>query len=60
MLSGRISGNIGENIFRSYTGTISETVKIPIFMFLFPRLIARAPQPGGNMTSLTLNFSRLT
>ena len=24
MLSGRISGNIGENIFRSYTGTTSE------------------------------------
>ena len=58
MLSGRISRNIGENIFRSYTGTTSETVKIPIFMFLFPRLIAA--QPGGNMTSFTFDFSRLT
>ena len=51
MLSGRISRNIGENIFRCYTGTTSE---IPIFMFLLPRLIARASQPDGNMTSFTL------
>ena len=53
MLSGRISRNIGENIF-------SVPVKIPIFMFLLPRLIARASQAGGNMTSFTLHFSRLT
>ena len=57
MLSGRISRNIGENIVRSYTGT---PVKIPLFMFLLPRLIARASQPDGNMTSFTLNFSCLT
>ena len=35
-------------------------VKIPIYMFLLPRLIARASQPDGNMTSFTLHFSRLT
>ena len=35
-------------------------VKIPIFMFLLPRLIARASQPDGNMTSFTLHFLRLT
>ena len=35
-------------------------VKIPIFMFLLPMLIACASQPDGNMTSFTLNFSRLT
>ena len=35
-------------------------VKIPIFMFLLPRLIARASQPDENMTSFNLHFSRLT
>ena len=35
-------------------------VKIPIFMFLLPRLIVRATQPDGNMTSFTLHLSRLT
>ena len=35
-------------------------VKIPMFMFLLPRLIAHASQPDGNMTSFTLHFSRLT
>ena len=57
MLSCKISRNIGENIFRSYTGSTSE---IPIFMFLLSRLIVRASQPDGNMMSFTLNFSRLT
>ena len=47
MLSGSISRNSGENNFQSYTDT---TVKIPIFMYLLPRLIARASQPDGNMT----------
>ena len=40
--------------------TLVTPVKIPIFMFLLPRLIARAYQPDGNMTSFTLHFSRLT
>ena len=40
--------------------TLVAPVKISIFMFLFPRLIARASQPDGNMTSFTLHFSRLT
>ena len=56
MLSGRISRNNGKNIFRYYTGSTSE---IPIFMFLLPRLIARASKQDGNMTSFTLHFSRL-
>ena len=57
MLSGRISRSIGENIFRSYTCTASENTD---FHVLLPRLIARASQPDGNMTSFTLHFSRLT
>ena len=40
--------------------TLVAPVKILIFTFLLPRLIARASQPDGNMTSFTLNFSRLT
>ena len=40
--------------------TLVAPVKIPIFMFLLPRLIACASQPDGNMTSFTLNFSPLT
>ena len=40
--------------------TLVPPVKIPIFMFLLPRLIAHASQPDGNMTSFTLQFSRLT
>ena len=39
--------------------TLITPVKIPTFMFLLPRLIARASQPDGNMTSFTLHFSRL-
>ena len=39
--------------------TLVPPVKIPIFMYLLPRLIARASQPDGNMTSFTLHFSRL-
>ena len=42
MLSGRISRNIGEIFFDL---TLVPPVKIPIFMFLLPRLIARASQP---------------
>ena len=38
--------------------TLVPKVKIPIFML--PRLIARALQPDGNMTSFTLHSSRLT
>ena len=57
MFSGGISTNVGENIFRSYTGTTSENT---IFTFLLPRLIARASQPDGNMTSFTLHLSHLT
>ena len=38
--------------------TLVSPVKIPIFMFLLPRLIARASQPDGSMTSFTLHFSR--
>ena len=57
MLSGRISRNISEHIFRSYTGTTSENTD---FHVLVPRLIALASQPDGNMTSFTLHFSRLT
>ena len=33
--------------------TLVPPVKIPIFMFLLPRLIARASQPDGYMTSFT-------
>ena len=40
--------------------TLVAPVKILIFMFLLPRLIARASQPDGNMTSVTLHFSHLT
>ena len=40
--------------------TLVPPLKIPIFTFLLPRLIARVSQPDGNMTSFTLNFSRLT
>ena len=40
--------------------TLVAPVKIPIFTFLLPRLMARVSQPDGNMTSLTLHFSRLT
>ena len=40
--------------------TLVPPVKIPIFMFLLSRLIARASQPDGNMTTFTLHFSRLT
>ena len=58
MLSGRISRNIGENIFFDLTPV--PPVKIPTFMFLLPRLISRASQPDGNMTSFTLHFWRLT
>ena len=35
--------------------TLVPPVKIPIFMFLLPRLIARASQPDRNMTSFTLH-----
>ena len=31
-------------------------IHVPIFMFLLPRLIARALQPDGNMTSFNLHF----
>ena len=40
--------------------TLVRPVKIPIFKFLSPRLIACALQPDGNMTSFTLHLSRLT
>ena len=40
--------------------TLVLPVKIPIFIFLLPRLIARASQPDGYMTSFTIHFSRLT
>ena len=40
--------------------TLVPPVKIPIFTFLLPRLIACASQPDGNMTSFTLHFLRLT
>ena len=40
--------------------TLVRPVKIPIFMFLLSRLIARVSQPDGNMTSFTLYFLRLT
>ena len=56
MLSGRISRNIGENIY--FDLTLVPPVKIPIFTFLLPRLIAHASQPDGNMTSFNLHFSR--
>ena len=39
MLSGRISRNIDENIFQSYTSTTSDNTE---FTFLLPRLIAHA------------------
>ena len=32
MLSGRILRNIGENIFRSYTGTTSENTDFHVFV----------------------------
>ena len=32
MLSGRISRNIGENIFRSYTGTTSENTDFHVLV----------------------------
>ena len=75
MLSGRMSRNIGENIFiiscfqvgyREISVKIFfdlrlvPPVEIPTFTFLLPRLIARASQPDGNMTSFTLHFSRFT
>ena len=40
--------------------TLVTPVKKPIFLFLFPGLIARASQPDGNTTSFILHFSRLT
>ena len=40
--------------------TLIPSVKIPIFMFLLSRLIARASQPDRNMTSFALHFSRFT
>ena len=40
--------------------TLVRPVKIPIFMFLLPRLIAHASQPDRSMTLFTLHFSRLT
>ena len=47
--------------FRGYIDlTLVPPVKIPIFIFLLPRLIACASQPDGNMTSFTLHFSHLT
>ena len=36
--------------------TMVTPVKIPIFTFLLPRLIARASQPDGNMMSFTLHY----
>ena len=39
--------------------TLVPPVKIQIFIILLPKLIARASQPDGNMTSFTLHFSRL-
>ena len=54
MLSGRISRNIVKIFFDL---TLVAPVKIPIFMFLLPRLIACASQPDRNMTLFTLNFS---
>ena len=58
MLSGRISRNIVENIFQSYTGTTCKNIDFRVLVL--PRLIARASQPDGNMTSFTLHFLRLT
>ena len=52
VLSGRISRNIGEKPFDL---TLVPPVKIPIFTFLLPMLIASASQPDGNMTSFTLH-----
>ena len=40
--------------------TLVTRVKISIFMFFLPRLIACSSQTDGNMTSFTLHFSRLT
>ena len=37
--------------------TLVPPMKIQIFMFLLSRLIVRASQPDGNMTSFTLHFS---
>ena len=54
MLSGRISDNICENIFQSYTGTTSENT-----YFLLTRLIAHASKSDGNMMSFTLTFLAL-
>ena len=52
MLSGRISRNSSENIFRSYTSTISENTDFHVLV-VYSRLIACSSQPDGNMTSLT-------
>ena len=57
MLSGRISINIGENIFPSYTGTTSENTD---FHVLVAYVNCAALQPEGNMTSFTLHFLPLT
>ena len=57
MLSGRISRNIGENVFDL---TLVPPEKIPIFTFLLPRLMVHASQPDGNETSFTLHFSCFT
>ena len=51
-------GEIPVKIF--FDLTLVAPVKIPIFTFLLPRLIARASQPDGNMTLFNLHFSRLT
>ena len=40
--------------------TLVAPVKIRICICWLPRLIVHASQPDGNMTSFTLNFSRLT
>ena len=51
ILSGRMSRNIAENIFRSYTENTIENTDFHVLV---------ASQPDGNMTSFTLHFSRLT
>ena len=45
--------NIDSIISRFPVGYREVSVKIPIFMFLLPRLIALASQPDRNMTSFT-------
>ena len=40
--------------------TLLPPVKMLIFMFLLPRLIARTSQPDGNMMSFILHFLRTT